>query len=1076
MFQEFIKSKIIFEGRGRSLGDSWKMPVSNPMALFVSLFPGPALRTQILQWLMSEGLVQASQKRDELTQLVNSSAKAKEAMARMGTPVKFPPKTGGDVSAVAEATDAFQYSTAGDLGIHAVDLFSPEARKRFPFLNEEIVEGQTIDDWFAVEGEPQYMDVWDTAKHWIRIDVAAGNYLLEKKGLPPFKYGGIDGYLQYVEKGDYVPSEKQRSFNDPNQQHGPDLSQGEMGVQNNHRVATFFGGALSLETRRYRDAVVQSQVRLNTVYEKILNEEPVEVVTPEDEQLVAALKELTDDLDKVERTEVEKSKSSLSSFYGLGRSEEATIDTPEEMLDENGQLLPEVVRAIKVGLKMPKSVDAERIYGMTTDVLRNLGIIDDHNVNEIVYSDEVVQILEKEFLKFAPQKMRAHFVTTALLSKSPEFYAMIKKHSERNRNLPDPALVFEKLKKARGVGGGKNDKTRLAEVLNKGLRQDPEINKIVNFVGYKLKGRDASPYKLAKPLEEQKVLFSDDIKAASRKILPKEKELMEKGYRWDINPINDFEKKADHPDWTDPKRKNAAMVQSIKSETAQDVIRVVKEGDKLYINIPLNQIAKNAQGRQKRANLPDWGQVPGLMKGGEEVVAGRGLGHRNITPPMSEEEWADLESMLLNGEMGEPIEDRQPTDITQTESAIQGAIRARNYSRIPYDDHFVPEKKDLEGDPNQSPTTLPTKDLLRMAGESLWSFAGDRAFQIGYVSDAEIKWNQEHEFLKQDLLNDPEADPNAFKFTKGLAAELKRFDTNIEMGTIESLQKEVGEIKSNYWNTLKAWAEKGRTPGGNPFTKETLKGFGQNAFLARVDHVGRDVASVLKKMHKKWKNKETISLSGGGGRQGTYADIAGAQGVKGRGDDVSIAPMSPEEKLGIFGEKPEVEEPWQPAQLGEKPKPKQSRLQRLNKQAQPPAKAQPPKAQPPAKAQKPTRFQRLKQQTQAQPQAQPQAQAQTQTQAQPQAQAQKLSRLQRFKQAVQNQTESHLLTLGQWREMVGTSAPYDGTKPKDGDGFNWWGAVGNPLGVSITGDADTSKEDPIGKGKHGKRKRKSKKQ
>lgn len=41
-------------------------------------------------------------------------------------------------------------------------------------------------------------------------------------------------------------------------------------------------------------------------------------------------------------------------------------------------------------------------------------------------------------------------------------------------------------------------------------------------------------------------------------------------------------------------------------------------------------------------------------------------------------------------------------------------------------------------------------------------------------------------------------------------------------------------------------------------------------------------------------------------------------------------------------------------------------------------------------------------------------------------------------------------------------------KIKDGCGFNWWGAAGDPLGVSISGKANSSKSDPTGKGKIGK--------
>lgn len=56
------------------------------------------------------------------------------------------------------------------------------------------------------------------------------------------------------------------------------------------------------------------------------------------------------------------------------------------------------------------------------------------------------------------------------------------------------------------------------------------------------------------------------------------------------------------------------------------------------------------------------------------------------------------------------------------------------------------------------------------------------------------------------------------------------------------------------------------------------------------------------------------------------------------------------------------------------------------------------------------------------------------------------------------------------QEMVGTGAIYDGTKPKDGGGFNWWGAVGDPLGVSIEGDPIKPKK----RKKHGRKRKKRK--
>tara|TARA_Y100000034_G_C6910429_1_gene424509 strand:+ start:23925 stop:24116 length:192 start_codon:yes stop_codon:yes gene_type:complete len=53
--------------------------------------------------------------------------------------------------------------------------------------------------------------------------------------------------------------------------------------------------------------------------------------------------------------------------------------------------------------------------------------------------------------------------------------------------------------------------------------------------------------------------------------------------------------------------------------------------------------------------------------------------------------------------------------------------------------------------------------------------------------------------------------------------------------------------------------------------------------------------------------------------------------------------------------------------------------------------------------------------------------------------------------------------IGWLKEMAGTGAVYDGTKPTDGGGFNWWGAVGDPLGVSIKGDPIKHKGKKRGK-------------
>ena len=53
-----------------------------------------------------------------------------------------------------------------------------------------------------------------------------------------------------------------------------------------------------------------------------------------------------------------------------------------------------------------------------------------------------------------------------------------------------------------------------------------------------------------------------------------------------------------------------------------------------------------------------------------------------------------------------------------------------------------------------------------------------------------------------------------------------------------------------------------------------------------------------------------------------------------------------------------------------------------------------------------------------------------------------------------------------WRslkEMAGSFAVSTNKKPKDGDGWNWWGAKGDKSGISISGEVDDVKTNPTGK-------------
>lgn len=57
-----------------------------------------------------------------------------------------------------------------------------------------------------------------------------------------------------------------------------------------------------------------------------------------------------------------------------------------------------------------------------------------------------------------------------------------------------------------------------------------------------------------------------------------------------------------------------------------------------------------------------------------------------------------------------------------------------------------------------------------------------------------------------------------------------------------------------------------------------------------------------------------------------------------------------------------------------------------------------------------------------------------------------------------DQQESNMIDFAKWRIIKETEAIYDGTKPKNGCGFNWWGAAGKQGGVSIKGEVKKGKK------------------
>ena len=1089
MFREFIKNHdIVLEGRGRSIGAGWKLPITDSMAYFASVFPGIPIRSKIIRWFLTEGMVQASQGRDELAKIVNTILKKNTEQ----TP-SLPSTHGGQPGAAAmgEATSAYDYYEKAE--VYPQDLFSPEARKRLPFLNKPICPGGlTVDEYYTNNYEPKFMDIFDVSGDWQRIDIGKTNHILHQKGMPVFRYGGMGGYLQYVEKGEYLPPDEQRGHSDSNQQHGPDLSGGQMDMGPKHEpIASFRGGAVNMQSRKYASVVAQSQAKFNMYAKRIEEGEDVEHVTPEQQALIKKLLEIQDGIKRVEE---DAGKYSLARTFGLDRRDKRADFSPESSLHEM------LVQAIKVGLKQPFEF-REDVFGMPPDEMVRCGILDDYDPSSIreskdakhrgrkfitgTYSDLAVEVFMDHIMANYPDFLATTFTPTRVLHHSPKFQEHLENSSV------EASEVSEKMQRSFvGGGPGNNRREKLATILNKGFKADEELAEDMQFTAYQLQG--IRPQDSITKLDTQLAPFADDAMAAMKQVPQKEEELVYKGYHWIIkNPVSKIEKGdpkkgiPPRPDWS--KRDWAAMGYSVTGEDVYDTIKVVKQGNKLYAEVPVSK----GEPIQK---IKTYGMPTGMMMGGQEVLAGQGLGHLNLNPVHSEEDWNELQQKLLKGEMGEPQVGAK--QLRQTKSAIEACVLAAQKYFKGKSEGFAPNigeilastgREDLEGSYTGGEAFLSGADLLKWAEEGIWSLSGDRAFQIGYVSQGEVnsRWDQSEamphaRWLAQQKAEDPDFDDSEYDKPKGIGPLVVKHtsDGDFSNKQLSSLQEELAEIPNHWWDTVKQWAAKGSTPDGNPFTPEMLQAVGENAFLARVDVAARYVADQMHKSYKAWSREKSGDAHGANddGRSNHYADMPGAKQAASLSQDYEKDPklLGPEDKRQEFGvEDPNQWKPWKPSHGDTPPQQTTSNRPAWTGKYGSTAPAPEPTPEPTPEPEPRPTTKKVKAEPVARPAwtqkyAQPQQPAQPQPEPQLQQQAPPPQPPPQKKRPAWTKKYEHFTGYDSWKEMVGTYAPYDGTKPKDGCGFNWWGAVGDPLGVSIEGE-------PIKKGKRNGRRSKKRK-
>lgn len=230
-FKEFAQEKLIQEVAGRSAEDFRIATEYEGLAVLLTLIQdGNAQKARVLNWVMGEGLMTASLNREKLLKEVQ------DVVTGYSSTIQYPKSiTTNDRKLKVEMNRHAQglYGFDEDHGeITAHDLFSPEAYKRIPILQqideELLMPGKkTISDYWMEKYEPKVIvvnDEDDQNSHSV-YNLIKIRQIAESKGLTPFYYGGFNGFIQYVEKGDWRPDVMRgRSVVNPNNQDGVNIS------------------------------------------------------------------------------------------------------------------------------------------------------------------------------------------------------------------------------------------------------------------------------------------------------------------------------------------------------------------------------------------------------------------------------------------------------------------------------------------------------------------------------------------------------------------------------------------------------------------------------------------------------------------------------------------------------------------------------------------------------------------------------------------------------------------------------------------------------------------------------------
>ena len=747
-------------------------------------------KARVLNWIFGEGLMKASMAREKLLQLVQ--VKVEELGSMSPFTVKKPPinvnpsKKVGNMYMQTEMGREPKNIVGTDLGEESIsprDLFSPEAWENKTILNNVTIEGMSIHDYYREKLEPKFIIIDNKNKNKIdhtTIDLNKLREIAEAKGFPVFEYGGFNGLIQFIEKGDWASdAEKKRHNVDTNQQYGPNIRpemayndktktwepvKDTMGFDRDGKpIYNFEAGSFSEDDHRMRTVVSQMQSRFarmaKTINDPEFRERVLNQFNPADLdrwKKILDAKEFVDEISTgIDTTTDFLGREKLAKRAGVARQ----FGFPDYSKLSDWSHLPD-------------NVDEETLESLIEKGLNSpFGLVKGSRFNQNAFGNpyafgdsldtNIVVSGRKEKINYnlIPKTDAGWFFITR---EGGIIFKLNTKQKEEIKNL-----IFSNLNDPESENYGKirtklrlstvssfqeakpspNTKINLGSILTNALESSPDFAKTFKIVKYQIKGIDPSEYtsQLGKLAKDIQVVESPDadISLGNQQL---NNLINDEGFEWELTD-EEIDNGWRHP-FVDlfnkePGAKNYGILSNGK-----DRLMVIKKDGKWKLILP----SEPQRGKMEPARL-DKRASGDVLAGSKDILVGGGEkgGHIEANPA-GPNDWKKLERELLAGSNGN-LHEYDPSEkntggsysnLWEIPSVQKGIDNAKNsFNKQKHSEAWVEplvrmENKGRKNELKKADAYFDDVTLNQWAVEALPLIAGDRAFQIGWTTQEEI--------------------------------------------------------------------------------------------------------------------------------------------------------------------------------------------------------------------------------------------------------------------------------------------------------------------------------------------------